>query len=54
MKPRISILSKDFVYRDSASTNVRLTFGRVRRQQRADSAVTKPAPIVVNLKREKK
>lgn len=34
MKPRISILSPEFKYRDSARTDIRATFARIRREQR--------------------
>lgn len=33
MKPRVSILNPEFVYVDSASTDLRQTFARIRAEQ---------------------
>lgn len=42
-----SILDKSFVYRDSAHTNIRLTFARIRREQAAAKPVPLPEPRTV-------
>lgn len=49
-KPRLSILDKRFVYRDSASTSVALTFARIRREMKAEAAKPKAAPIAIKRK----
>lgn len=47
MKKPPSILDKDFVYRDSAHTNIKLTFDRIRRAMReaAKAEAEKIVPI---------
>jgi hypothetical protein len=47
MTPRKRITDPTFVYRDSAHTDIRKTFARIRAQQRADAAEaqTKVEPI---------
>lgn len=47
-KPALSLLDRAFKYRDSASTDVRRTFQRVRRAQR--QAEKAPSSSVVRIK----
>jgi hypothetical protein len=51
-KPPKSILDPSFKYRSAASTDVRKTFDRIRRQQRQDERRTQSseaAPVVVDI-----
>lgn len=47
MKPRKSILSKDFVYRNAASTDVTKTWARAKREMKCSTtaAIVGPKPI---------
>lgn len=38
MKPKTSILNQTFKYTNAASTDIRKTFARVRREQKANAA----------------
>lgn len=57
--PTRSILSKEFVYRDSAHTDIAATFNRIRREQRKEAeaqreADTKLRTAVVRVMKPKK
>lgn len=53
MKPTRSILSKDFKYTNAASTDIRKTFERIRRQ-RAPKVEPGPHQVIAIKKREAK